>query len=98
MIRVITNKLLNALITNRFNNHETENFLLGKLLINQNNNKYVVNNFSEIEFHIFSQWGEDGIIQWIINKLKITKKSFIKFGVENCQNEKGHRMLNFSTQ
>jgi hypothetical protein len=83
MIRSITIKLLDRLIPNRCYNHEADKILLGKLLINQNNNKNAVDYFSEIEFKIFSQFGEDGIIQWIINKLQITNKSFIEFGVGN---------------
>jgi hypothetical protein len=35
------------------------------------------------EFKVYSQSGEDGIIQWIINKINITNKYFIEFGVEN---------------
>lgn len=35
------------------------------------------------EFKVFSQWGEDGIIQWLINNMDIHKKIFIEFGVEN---------------
>lgn len=35
------------------------------------------------EFRAFSQWGEDGIIQKLIRHIKIEKKIFIEFGVEN---------------
>lgn len=35
------------------------------------------------EFRVFSQWGEDGIIQYLINKIHIKNKIFIEFGVEN---------------
>jgi hypothetical protein len=34
-------------------------------------------------FRVFSQWDEDGIIQFLINKVKIRKKIFIEFGIEN---------------
>jgi hypothetical protein len=37
----------------------------------------------EAEFKVFSQWGDDGIIQYLINKLPIHSKKFIEFGVEN---------------
>jgi hypothetical protein len=33
------------------------------------------------EFRAFSQWGEDGIIQYLINHLTIEKKIFVEFGV-----------------
>ena len=39
-----------------------------------------LNNF---EFKIFSQWGEDGIIQYLVNNLDIANHTFIEFGVED---------------
>ena len=38
---------------------------------------------TNLEFKIYSQSGEDGIIQWLINKIDIKNKTFIEFGVEN---------------
>lgn len=35
------------------------------------------------EFKVFSQWGEDGILQWIIDHIEIGNKTFIEFGVED---------------
>lgn len=35
------------------------------------------------EFRVFSQWGEDGIIQYLINNIPIDRKIFVEFGVEN---------------
>lgn len=37
----------------------------------------------EYEFKVFSQWGEDGIIQFLISKLAIKHRTFIEFGVED---------------
>jgi hypothetical protein len=41
------------------------------------------NNINDYEFRAFSQWGEDGIIQYLVNNLNIEHKSFIEFGVED---------------
>ena len=35
------------------------------------------------EFRAFSQWGEDGIIQYLIGNTNISRKIFIEFGVQN---------------
>ena len=35
------------------------------------------------EFKVYSQSGEDGLIQYLINKIEISNKRFIEFGVEN---------------
>ena len=40
-------------------------------------------NISDAEFQVFSQWGEDGILQYLIRKVDIDKKIFVEFGVEN---------------
>jgi hypothetical protein len=57
--------------------------LTAKSLIN--NFKYSDKDFnlSDIEFSVFSQWGDDGIIQYLIHKLNISNKTFIEFGVGN---------------
>lgn len=42
-----------------------------------------INKIYSTEFKVFSQWGEDGIIQYLLNNIKIDKEIFIEFGVEN---------------
>lgn len=34
-------------------------------------------------FRVFSQFGEDGIIEWLVSKLPMLKPSFVEFGVES---------------
>ena len=38
---------------------------------------------NEYEFRVFSQGGEDGIIQYLLRNIKISRKIFVEFGVEN---------------
>lgn len=38
---------------------------------------------SEAEFQVFSQWGEDGILEWLIHHLGDLPTRFVEFGVEN---------------
>ena len=35
------------------------------------------------EFKVFSQWGEDGIIQYLVRNVDIRNRTFIEFGVED---------------
>jgi len=42
-----------------------------------------VNKLSDSEFSVFSQWGDDGIIQFLIKHLRIDNDFFVEFGVEN---------------
>jgi hypothetical protein len=41
--------------------------------------------FQRVGFKVFSQWDEDGIIQYLINKVPIEHETFIEFGVENYE-------------
>lgn len=56
--------------------------LNAKLLIKENNKLKEISSLEEVEFKVFSQNGEDGIIQYLISKLEIPNKIFIEFGVE----------------
>ena len=35
------------------------------------------------EFRVFSQWGEDGILQFLLRHVPVTRKVFVEFGVQN---------------
>lgn len=39
--------------------------------------------FADVEFQVFSQWGEDGIIQYILRHVSVPNRTFVEFGVEN---------------
>jgi hypothetical protein len=58
---------------------------LGKLLERDNQNKtdIILKNINVAEFKIYSQWGDDGIINFLINYLDIENETFVEFGVEN---------------
>ena len=38
---------------------------------------------TDYEFKVFSQWGEDGVIQFLVSNLEIRNQTFIEFGVED---------------
>ncbi len=42
-----------------------------------------IEDLSETEFRVFSQWGEDGIIEWLLQHVATPNNRFIEFGVEN---------------
>lgn len=37
----------------------------------------------DAEFQVFSQWGEDGVIDWLISRLPNIPRTFVEFGVQN---------------
>jgi hypothetical protein len=92
MIRKIRKKILNHINLDskiksleRVVTYESDiqKMLLGKILIEKMLSKGVLDNIQESEFKVFSQWGDDGIIQYIINNIDIPNKTFVEFGVEN---------------
>jgi hypothetical protein len=46
--------------------------------------RHVIANLQEVEFRVSSQWGQDGIIDWLIERAEIPPEAqtFIEFGVE----------------
>lgn len=56
--------------------------LQGKTLAEANKHKKNIKGFEEVEFSVFSQVGDDGIIQHLINNIDIPNKIFIEFGVQ----------------
>lgn len=76
-------KLLYKKIHQKWNYDVHKSLLLnGKILSSLNNQKENIASLDDVEFQVFSQRGEDGIIQYIINKIKIPNKIFVEFGVE----------------
>lgn len=57
-------------------------FLSAGIVTNMVKNKKICS-LEEVEFRVYSQFGEDGIIQWLIHNVDIEDKTFIEFGVED---------------
>jgi hypothetical protein len=43
----------------------------------------LLEDLNDAEFKVFSQWGEDGIIQYLISRIVIENKIFVEFGVQD---------------
>jgi len=67
------------------NRMASEEFLLlnGKQLSENVILKNNIASLNEVEFKVFSQWGDDGIIQWLVSNIELPNKTFIEFGVED---------------
>ena len=55
---------------------------LGRIETRQNERESTLN-IDEQEFRVFSQWGEDGIIQFLVKNIEIKNQIFVEFGVES---------------
>ena len=81
IINFFFNRFLSRLKNRNLESLDKSTILNAKRLINSQNN--LSDNINEYEFSAFSQWGEDGIINFLIQNLDIKSKNFIEFGVEN---------------
>lgn len=68
--------------------------LQGRALALKNAERAPINNIQDAEFKVFSQFGEDGILQYLIRETGIARHetSFVEFGVQNY-NESNTRFL-----
>jgi hypothetical protein len=58
-----------------------QGLILSKL--NMQNTTEICKDIKKSEFKVFSQWGDDGIIDFLVNYLDISDTRFVEFGVEN---------------
>ncbi len=54
---------------------------IASMQVKQNRKSFT--SLHDAEFKVYSQWGEDGIIQYLVNEVEISNKYFIEFGVES---------------
>jgi hypothetical protein len=58
-------------------------FLTGEIAARQVRSIEKLRTLCDAEFCVSSQWGEDGIIEWLVHHLGDLPETFIEFGVEN---------------
>jgi len=66
--------------------------LTAQKIAQDNRRLCLVDDLSQVEFSVFSQWGEDGIIDWLVSKLPMIPRVFVEFGVEDYR-EANTRLL-----
>lgn len=84
-LRILINRLINRSETIT----DQSNYSMGQVL-NRLNRDFKSGDLSDYEFKVYSQWGEDGIIQRLILLIDLRIKTFVEFGVgdfseSNCR-------------
>ena len=62
---------------------DTIKILAAQPLIHTFNSRELILDLHQVEFKVFSQFGDDGIIQYLVHRLQPLPDTFIEFGVEN---------------
>jgi hypothetical protein len=82
IVKKVKRLIRNFISMHYMQNDETKLLAIGAMLSKQ---QYLMNsnNINDYEFKIFSQFGDDGIIQYLIKNVQIENEVFIEFGVGN---------------
>ena len=70
-----------------------EKILLAKVVMETDSWKKGDCILSKKEFRVYSQWGDDGIIQYLIQVLNLKSDSFIEFGVSDFYESNTHFLM-----
>lgn len=81
IIKKIVKKIL--MMTIGYDLYEKKIFLVGNKLAFIQKKIKKIKNLKEVEFSVFSQWGDDGIINWLIQNIPIKNKVFLEIGTED---------------
>jgi hypothetical protein len=83
-LKSITDKLKKAFLSILRINEQFDEVKMGQgLILSMLNENKKSTNLKDYEFKVFSQWGEDGVIQYLAKSIEIKNKTFIEFGVES---------------
>lgn len=83
VLRAVRNRFLSEL--ERELREETERLALAMGRQLARSTPQGTNALNDAEFRVFSQWGEDGIVQYLIRQVPIQRPSFVEFGVGDYQ-------------
>src|SRR5882762_5063254 len=83
-VRDLADVYVRGLLTVSRQVHDAK-ILTAKILISQMAQAETLDDIRAAEFKVFSQFGEDGIIQYLIRKARVPAQShtFVEFGVES---------------
>lgn len=70
-------------LSNRISEKDEDSLLAIGAMLSKQQQFIQSDNINDYEFKIFSQFGDDGLIQYLAKNLNIENKIFIEFGVEN---------------
>ena len=83
MIKILK-KYLSFLVRHIFDEEiQKELSLKAKVLSLKNKNLKKIKDLSAVEFQVYSQWGEDGIIDWLVSKFPKIPKNFLEIGTQD---------------
>jgi hypothetical protein len=83
LLRQLSNRIRNYLNYHVNVNIDKALMINGKIAANSLRNINEVDVLSDIGFRVYSQFDEDGILEWLIQRISVSSQKFVEFGVEN---------------
>ena len=66
---------------------------LNAKILEELNRKKEIHSINDVEFRVYSQWGEDGIIAYLTSVIPIPNKMFVEFGVADYKESNTRYLL-----
>lgn len=82
-ISFVISIFLNKYILRKPDFSEKKIFLQGQIIERLNKKKIEIDYLKDVEFSVFSQFGEDGIISWIVEQIPEISKVFVEIGTQD---------------
>jgi len=83
LIKKVLNRIRTYFVHNLDKNIDNSLMITGKIAANSLRNINEINRLSDIGFKVYSQFDEDGILEWLLQRIPISSRKFVEFGVEN---------------
>jgi hypothetical protein len=93
LLKNIIKKIL--IIAIGYDYFEKKIFLVGTKIALLQRKIFKIKDLSDVEFSVFSQWGDDGIINWLLENLPIKNKIFIEIGTEDYKESNTRFLLKY---
>ena len=81
MIKYLYKKFIKLVRIKEFDNKLNKNNILNSKILSNLNYQKKINDLAEVEWGVFSQFGEDGILNWLLSFFPDIPKIFVEIGV-----------------
>lgn len=72
---------------------ETQLMLAARSQAREMRRSPMAHDLREVEFRVFSQWGEDGILQYLLGRVPVDREIFVEFGVQDYRESNSRFLL-----
>jgi hypothetical protein len=83
LVRNFFDRLLRKVNASTMRAVENQTIVVAEILRRDNMRRKQLTGLHEAEYCVYSQWGEDGICNWLLDQLPNIPETFVEFGVEN---------------